>query len=183
MAPSRAPLLRTALRLRRHPRPPRHPSLLSTRTATHSSIRNNLTGPAPSAPPPPRPPWRALSPAGRLGRATSQTANLGVVLLGAALTGGIAYLLVTQVFAAESPVALFDRAADEVRADARVQRLLGAADKRGIRAHGEETGSRWVRNRPVATTVRKVGRGEAEECVMRFYVSGDNAKGGWIGGF
>ena len=173
MAPSRALLPRASPRLRRPSLRPCAPGLVPARAATNSSIRSNLTGPVPSPAPPPRAPWRALSPAGRLGRATAQTGNLGVVLVGAVLTAGIGYLLLTQVVAAEGPVALFDRAADEVRGDARVQELLGAArkGKRGVRAHGEETGSRWVRNRPVATSVRRTGRGEAEECVMRFYVS------------
>lgn len=97
-------------------------------------------------------PWSSLSVPEKTGRAAQQTFNLGLVAVGLALTGGVAYVLWTELVSVDSKNAWFNRGVDRVRGDAGCRRLLGAREWSGgdIKAFGEETGGKWRRARPIA---------------------------------
>ncbi|KAK3485949.1 import inner membrane translocase subunit tim-21, mitochondrial [Neurospora hispaniola] len=121
-------------------------------------------------------PWTRLSTGEKAGRAVQQTFNFGLVILGVVLTGGIAYLLFTDVFSPESKTAYFNRAVDRIRADPRCVALLSPGDPKKIAAHGEETHNKWRRARPIAATVEKDSRG-VEHLKMHFHVEGPRGSG------
>ncbi|KAM3065572.1 mitochondrial import inner membrane translocase subunit tim21 [Clarireedia jacksonii] len=118
--------------------------------------------------------WRDLSSRERVARTTQQTFNLGTVLVGAVLTGGVVYLLYTEVFSPESKISYFNRAADQVKNDPRCTEILGNSKK--IRAYGEPTLSKWARAGPIASNITKDQRG-VEHLVMHFNVEGPLNKG------
>ncbi|RDW91024.1 hypothetical protein BP5796_02189 [Coleophoma crateriformis] len=113
--------------------------------------------------------WGDLSGKEKVARTTQQSFNFGMIILGTVLTGGVAYLMYTEVFSLDSKTAHFNRAADRVKADDRCVALLG--DSRQIRAYGEPTRSKWARAGPIASTTRKDSRG-VEHLVMHFNVEG-----------
>ncbi|MCJ1434570.1 mitochondrial import inner membrane translocase subunit tim21 [Xylographa pallens] len=113
--------------------------------------------------------WKDLTTREKAARTTQKTFHLGVILTGLVMTGGVAYLLYTDVFAADSRTSIFNRAVDEVRASPRAQEALGPTNK--IRAYGEPTWNRWARSRPIASTIRKDGNGR-EHLLMHFNVDG-----------
>ncbi|MCJ1286712.1 mitochondrial import inner membrane translocase subunit tim21 [Xylographa opegraphella] len=118
--------------------------------------------------------WKDLSVREKAARTTQKTLHLGVILSGLVMTGGVAYLLYTDVFAADSRTSIFNRAVDEVRASPRAQEALGPPKK--IRAFGEPTWNRWARSRPVASSTRKDGNGR-EHLLMHFNVEGPLGRG------
>ncbi|CAK7227205.1 mitochondrial import inner membrane translocase subunit tim21 [Sporothrix bragantina] len=118
-------------------------------------------------------PWGELSGGEKTARAAQQTFNLGMVLVGVVLTGGVCYFLFTEVFSPNSKVSNFNRAVDRIKADHRITDLLG--DSRKIIAHGEETANKWRRARPIASTERTDSQGE--HLVMHFHVEGPRAEG------
>ncbi|MCJ1398781.1 mitochondrial import inner membrane translocase subunit tim21 [Xylographa trunciseda] len=113
--------------------------------------------------------WKDLSTREKAARTTQKTFHLGIILTGFIMTGGVAYLLYTDVFATDSRTSIFNRAVDEVRASRRAQEALGPANK--IRAFGEPTWNKWARSRPIASSVRKDGNGR-EHLLMHFNVDG-----------
>ncbi|KAL3439669.1 TIM21-domain-containing protein [Aspergillus tetrazonus] len=118
--------------------------------------------------------WSELSGREKVARATQQSFNFVVVLAGAALTGGVFYLLYTEVFSPNSKTWQFEKAVERIKNDARCTNLLG--DRREIQAYGENTWSRWARNRPIATTIEKDHQGR-EHMRMNFHVSGPRNSG------
>lgn len=126
-----------------------------------------------------RVPWENLSTGEKAARATQQTFNFGLVILGIVLTGGIVTVLYLEVFSTDSKTAYFNRAADRVRADPKCRELLageGSHSKREIKAYGEPSWSRWARNRTIASRFEK-DRAGIEHLYMHFYVEGPIAKG------
>ncbi|ERT02606.1 import inner membrane translocase subunit tim-21, mitochondrial [Sporothrix schenckii 1099-18] len=119
-------------------------------------------------------PWTELSGREKTARAAQQTFNLGMVIVGVVLTGGVCYFLYTEVFSPSSKVSNFNRAVDRIRSDHRVTDLLG--DGRKITAHGEETSNKWRRARPIASTERTDAQG-TEHFVMHFHLDGPRANG------
>ena len=75
----------------------------------------------------------------------------------------------TDVFSPQSTTAHFNRAVDRIRTDERIISLLGPSSK--ITAFGEPSGSKWRRNRPIAsnTEADQVGN---EKMYMHFNVAG-----------
>ncbi|KAI1102161.1 import inner membrane translocase subunit tim-21, mitochondrial [Jackrogersella minutella] len=114
-------------------------------------------------------PWRHLSAGEKAARATQQTFNFGLVIIGVVLTGAIGMILFEDVFAPESKTAYFSRTFDRVRNDPECVALLG--DRKKITAHGEETTSKWRRARPIATSLQTDGQG-TQHMIMKFYVEG-----------
>ncbi|KAI1482604.1 mitochondrial import inner membrane translocase subunit TIM21 [Daldinia eschscholtzii] len=114
-------------------------------------------------------PWSELSAAEKASRATQQTFNFGLVVVGLVLTGGIGYFLYTDVFSPDSRTAYFNRAVDRIKKDPECVRLLG--DSKKIIAHGEETANKWRRARPIASTHKTDTRGD-EHLVIHFHVEG-----------
>ncbi|OTB03715.1 hypothetical protein M426DRAFT_321422 [Hypoxylon sp. CI-4A] len=114
-------------------------------------------------------PWSRLSVAEKASRATQQTFNFGLVIVGLVLTGGVSYFLYTEVFSPESKTAYFSRAVDRIKRDPQCLALLG--DSKKITAHGEETNNKWRRARPIASTLNTDSRG-VQHLIMHFYVEG-----------
>ena len=86
----------------------------------------------------------------------------------------MSYFLYTEVFASDSKTAIFNRAADRIRADSRSLELLG--DKKTIKAYGEPTTSRWARAGPIASSMHTDSRG-IEHFKMHFNVEGSEKRG------
>ncbi|RYP26428.1 hypothetical protein DL767_008052 [Monosporascus sp. MG133] len=114
-------------------------------------------------------PWRELSATEKASRATQQSFNFALVVLGVALTGGVAYFLYQDVFSSDSKTAYFNRAVDRIKKDPQCLALLGESKK--ITAHGEETANKWRRARPIASTSQTDAQGN-QHLVMHFYVEG-----------
>ncbi|KAI0008792.1 import inner membrane translocase subunit tim-21, mitochondrial [Xylariaceae sp. FL0662B] len=114
-------------------------------------------------------PWRELSVAEKASRATQQSFNFGLVILGLALTGGVTYFLFQDVFSPESKTAWFNRAVDRIKKDPECIRLLGDSNK--ITAHGEETMNKWRRARPIASTLTEDAQ-RNQHLRLHFYVEG-----------
>ncbi|KAG6041381.1 mitochondrial import inner membrane translocase subunit tim21 [Claviceps citrina] len=114
-------------------------------------------------------PWKELSVAEKAARATQQTFNFGIVLVGVVFTGAVGYFMWTDVFAPDSKINHFNRAVDRIKKDPRCIAALGEPKK--IVAHGEETANKWRRARPVASTERTDQLGN-EHLVMHFHVDG-----------
>ncbi|KAM6521121.1 mitochondrial import inner membrane translocase subunit tim21 [Fusarium solani] len=128
------------------------PLLLSRCYATHKGVGATPQGPKRRAVTPFNDtgyvPWSQLSVAEKAGRATQQTVNFGMILIGLVLTGGVTYFMWTEVFSPDSKISNFNRAVDRIKDDPRCLELLGDAKK--ISAHGDETFNKWRRARPVA---------------------------------
>ena len=120
-------------------------------------------------------PWRDLTASEKAARSTQQSFNLGIILLGAGLTTAVAYILYREVFSPDSKTAVFNRAADRVRAHPQCRALLAGPDdyhsKREIEAHGEPSWSRWARNRTIASR-HETDRAGVEHTYLHFYVEG-----------
>ncbi|RAL11692.1 protein tim21 [Aspergillus homomorphus CBS 101889] len=113
--------------------------------------------------------WGELSGREKVARATQQSVNFLVVVAGAVLTGGVFYLLYTEVFSPNSKTWQFEKAVERIKDDPRCTDLLG--DRREIKAYGDNTWSRWARNRPIATSVFQDRMGR-EHLKMNFHVEG-----------
>lgn len=160
---------------------PRQPALLQLRRATTSSTSHdtsrrravtvvNDTG---------RVPWKQLTLGEKAARTTQQSFNAGLILLGAVATGAVFTVLYLEVFSTDSKTAIFNRAADRVRADSKCIELLageGFHTKKDIKAYGEPSWSRWARNRTIASRIEKDKAG-IEHLHMHFYVEGPREKG------
>ncbi|KAI1384878.1 import inner membrane translocase subunit tim-21, mitochondrial [Hypoxylon trugodes] len=114
-------------------------------------------------------PWRELSLGEKTSRATQQTFNFGLVIVGLVLTGGISYFLYQDVFAPDSKTANFSRAFNRIKKDPECLALLGESSK--ITAHGEETANKWRRARPIQSTVNTDAQGN-QHLILHFYVEG-----------
>ena len=124
-------------------------------------------------------PWKELRPGEKAARATQQTFNVGLILLGIAMTGGVATVLWLEVFSTDSKTSIFNQAADRVRKDEACRKLLAGDElstKRDIKAYGEPSWSRWARNRTIASRIEKDRAGN-EVLFMHFYVEGPVEKG------
>jgi import inner membrane translocase subunit TIM21 len=113
-------------------------------------------------------PWTQLSAGEKAGRATQQTFNFGMVIVGLVMTGGVGYFFWEEVMSPDSKVAYFNRAVDRIKQDPRCLEVLG--DGKKITAHGEETGNKWRRARPIASTESKDAQGN-DHLVIQFHVS------------
>ncbi|KAA8650506.1 protein tim21 [Aspergillus tanneri] len=118
--------------------------------------------------------WGELSGKEKVARATQQSFNFLVVLAGAVLTGGVFYLLYTEVFSPNSRTWQYEKAVDRIKNDTRCTDLLG--DRREIKAYGENTWNRWARNRPIASSIEKDRLGR-EHLKMNFHVEGPRNSG------
>ncbi|KAJ4225364.1 mitochondrial import inner membrane translocase subunit tim21 [Fusarium solani] len=149
------------------------PLLLSRCYATHKGVGATPQGPKRRAVTPFNDtgyvPWSQLSVAEKAGRATQQTVNFGMILIGLVLTGGVTYFMWTEVFSPDSKISNFNRAVDRIKDDPRCLELLGDAKK--ISAHGDETFNKWRRARPVASTESVDAQGN-QHLLMHFYVEG-----------
>ncbi|POR35621.1 Mitochondrial import inner membrane translocase subunit TIM21, partial [Tolypocladium paradoxum] len=119
-------------------------------------------------------PWNELSAGEKAARATQQSFNFGMIIVGLVLTGGVGYFLWTDVFSPDSKISQFNRAVDKIKKDPRCIEVLGDAKK--ITAHGEETLNKWRRARPVASTEKTDAQGN-EHLLMHFHVDGPSQNG------
>ncbi|KAE8149244.1 TIM21-domain-containing protein [Aspergillus avenaceus] len=118
--------------------------------------------------------WAELSGREKVARATQQSVNFMVIIAGAVLTGGVFYLLYSEVFSPNSRTWQYEKAVERILSDSRCTDILG--DRREIRAHGEGTANKWARNRPIAATMDKDRLGR-EHLHMHFHVEGPRNKG------
>ncbi|KAH6716744.1 TIM21-domain-containing protein [Leptodontidium sp. 2 PMI_412] len=118
--------------------------------------------------------WGELSAGEKAARTTQQTFNFSFILLGAVLTGGVGYVMWTEVFSFDSKTVHFNKAVNQVKKDARCTDLLG--DSKKITAYGEPTWNKWARARPIASSTRKDQYGR-EHLIMHFNVEGPLNKG------
>ncbi|KAK4100289.1 TIM21-domain-containing protein [Parathielavia hyrcaniae] len=119
-------------------------------------------------------PWTDLSAGEKTARAAQQTFNFGMVIVGLVLTGGVGYVLYSEVFSPDSKTTYFNRAVDRIRTDPRCVELLGEGKK--MTAFGEETYNKWRRARPIASTVTKDAQGN-EHLMIQFNVQGPKGVG------
>lgn len=70
------------------------------------------------------------------------------VLTRRVMQGGVFTLLYQEVFSPNSRTWQFEKAVGRIKDDPRCTDLLG--DRRKLKAYGENTWSRWARNRPIA---------------------------------
>ncbi|KAI7971067.1 hypothetical protein EIK77_007183 [Talaromyces pinophilus] len=112
--------------------------------------------------------WSELSGKEKVARATQQSFNFVIVIVGVVMTvrtplhkclwrnhpnllmvqGGVLTLLYTDVFSPNSKTWQFEKAVSRIKEDPRCTALLG--NSKEIKAYGEPTGNRWTRNRPIA---------------------------------
>ncbi|CBX90679.1 hypothetical protein LEMA_P057130.1 [Plenodomus lingam JN3] len=135
--------------------PPAHPALGPSKT-THCSSGGGSSSASPSSTPPPPPPRKSITLTGDTGQGT------------------IATLLFTDVFSPSSKTAHFNRAVTQIRNDPRCQKLLGPGPQ--IAAHGEDSWSRWARNRYISST-EETDKWGTQHMRMRFYVEGSLGQG------
>ncbi|KAI1821538.1 import inner membrane translocase subunit tim-21, mitochondrial [Xylaria intraflava] len=152
---------------------PLRPALAQRSYATHRDLGSNSTASRRRAVTPFNDdgfvPWRELSAVEKASRAAQQSFNFGVVVVGLVLTGGVGYFLYQDVFSPDSKTAYFNRAVDRIRKDPTCLAVLG--DAKHITAHGDETGNKWRRARPIASTLKTDAQGN-DHLVMHFYVEG-----------
>ncbi|KAL5119172.1 mitochondrial import inner membrane translocase subunit tim21 [Pleosporales sp. CAS-2024a] len=173
-------LLRPSVLLPRTPRASARATFATTRhaQATHSSTPN-------PAPAPPRKSisltgdtgqvsWSHLSPGEKAVRTAQQSIHLVVVLAGILATGGVTYLLFSDVFSPASKTAHFNRAVSLIRADKRCTSLLGPGPD--IAAFGQASWSRLARNRFLSST-EETDRWGTEHMRFSFYVEGPLGQG------
>ncbi|KAL2356384.1 TIM21-domain-containing protein [Cryomyces antarcticus] len=113
--------------------------------------------------------WTELSTGEKVARSTQQSFNFLVVIAGVLMTGAVATVLYLEVFSMDSKTAIFNRAADKVKKDARCVEVLGP--KKEIIAFGEPSWSRWARNRTIASRTEKDKAG-IDHLYMHFNVQG-----------
>ncbi|RWA10478.1 hypothetical protein EKO27_g4608 [Xylaria grammica] len=152
---------------------PLRPLLARRSYATHHDSGKNSTGSRRRAVTPFNDdgfvPWRDLSAVEKASRATQQSFNFGLVVVGLVLTGGVGYFLYQDVFSPDSKTAYFNRAVDRIKKDPTCLAVLGEAKK--ITAHGDETANKWRRARPLVSTLKTDAQGN-DHLVMHFYVEG-----------
>ncbi|KAG9694453.1 hypothetical protein KCU95_g5632, partial [Aureobasidium melanogenum] len=125
-----------------------------------------------------RVPWSELSWRERGARTTQQSANLAVILLGLAMTGGVATVLYLEVFSSDSKTAVYNRAFERVRTDPKCIEVLAGRGKGGeIEAWGENRvrNSRFARD-TIASKSETDGIGTTH-MRMHFHVGGSLATG------
>ncbi|GAM40224.1 hypothetical protein TCE0_038f12404 [Talaromyces pinophilus] len=113
--------------------------------------------------------WSELSGKEKVARATQQSFNFVIVIVGVVMTGGVLTLLYTDVFSPNSKTWQFEKAVSRIKEDPRCTALLG--NSKEIKAYGEPTGNRWTRNRPIATSMQKDTLGR-EHMRINFHVEG-----------
>ncbi|KAI6244924.1 Mitochondrial import inner membrane translocase subunit tim21 [Erysiphe necator] len=118
-------------------------------------------------------PWNKLSGKGKVLRATRQTFNVGLIVSGAALSGGVAYLLYSEVFSPDSKTSHFNRSFNQIKKDPRCIALLGNVDT--ITAYGENGGS-WRKSRPFLSINQKDKDG-VNHLFIKYNVQGSKSSG------
>ncbi|KAJ5502348.1 Mitochondrial inner membrane translocase complex subunit Tim21 [Penicillium fimorum] len=113
--------------------------------------------------------WGDLSRGEKVARTTQQSFNFVIVLVGAVLTGGVCVLFYQEVLSPNSKTWQFETAVGRIKDDPECIKLLG--DRREIKAYGEQTSSRWARNKPIASSTEKDRLGR-EHLRMHFHVEG-----------
>ncbi|KAI1119396.1 import inner membrane translocase subunit tim-21 [Nemania sp. NC0429] len=153
--------------------PPLRPLILRRSHASHRGPGKDPTAPRRRAVTPFNDngfvPWNELSAVEKASRATQQSFNFGLVVVGLVLTGGVGYFLYQDVFSPDSKTAYFNRAVDRIKKDPACLAVLGEAKK--ITAHGDETANKWRRARPIASTLNTDAKGN-QHLMMQFYVEG-----------
>lgn len=104
----------------------------------------------------------------KLKLAASFSFYTAVVLGGVGLFGLVVYYFVSEVLLPTSDVQLFNKTFSIIKKDPQCQKLLGTK----MKAHGEASGNKWSRSRPVASR-RGFDNNGREHLWMQFHVEGD----------
>lgn len=91
-----------------------------------------------------------------------------VVLAGVGVLGLVIYYFVSEVLLPTSDVQLFNKTVSILKKDPECQRILGTK----LVAHGEASGNKWSRTRPVASRRGFDGYGR-EHLWMQFHIEGE----------
>lgn len=143
------------------PPPFRYYSLLTTQP-----IRRSPVIPASSRKYSSRPP--KITVFERVKLAASFSFYSAIVLGGIGLFGLVVYYFVSEVLLPTSDVQLFNKTFSIIKKDPECQRILGMK----MQAHGEASGNKWSRSRPVASRRGYDSYGR-EHLWMQFHVEGD----------
>ncbi|POS83980.1 hypothetical protein EPUL_002342 [Erysiphe pulchra] len=119
-------------------------------------------------------PWSKLSKKGKFLRATRQTFNLGLIMCGTILSGGVAYLLYSEVFSSDSKTSHFNRSFDQIKKDPRCIAVLG--DAKTITAYGTGMGGSWRKARPFLSTI-ETDKDGAQHLLLTYRVNGSKSSG------
>lgn len=104
----------------------------------------------------------------RIKLAASFSFYAGIVLGGVGLLGLVIYYFVSELLLPSSDVQLFNKTFSIINKDPECQRILG----KHMKAHGDASGNKWSRNRPVASRRATDGYGR-EHVWMQFHVEGE----------
>ncbi|CAO3695440.1 unnamed protein product [Umbelopsis ramanniana] len=116
--------------------------------------------------------WKDLTAPQKVVAATKTSANIGLILAGAAVTGTILYYVGSELFSSQSSTHIFSDALDRVRQHEELSAMLGTP----IKGHGEPSRSRSRRNRRILHQLAQDSEGK-EHLLMRFYVEGPDNEG------
>jgi len=93
----------------------------------------------------------------------------GVILLGLAVTGAMAYVILSELFSGDSPNNIYTKSFKLCKANQEVQDTLGSP----IKCYGEETRRGWRRH----VAHQEFFQGNVKYLRMRFYIEGQFRKG------
>lgn len=135
-----------------------------------------------TAPPPPPPPPQDKNAKGqkilnRISRAFTFSFSTLLVIGATGIAGLVVYLILSELFLPSGDTRTFNKAIKLVEKDENVRKLLHAEPGERLRAYGETTAGKWVRNRPVQS-IRVQGQDGSDRLAMKFHVE---SKAGYHG--
>lgn len=127
-----------------------------------------------TAPPPPPPPPHDKNAKGKLilnkiNRAFTWSALTVLVVGGVGISALVVSLIFSELFLPLGDTKTFNKAVRLVEADPKVQKVFEIEAGQRLKAHGDVTAGKWVRNRP-PQAVKMMGKDGVERLFMKFVV-------------
>lgn len=176
---------------RGHNLPIRNLSMTSSRLKSSNLIFNFLrtysTKTAPPPPPPP-PPFPSSSPdknfkgkllLNRISRAITFSASTVLVIGASGVALLVVYLILSELFLPSGDTKTFNKAIKLVEKNADAQNILKFNPGERLKAYGETTAGKWVRNRPIQSVRAKDKEGQ-DRLVMKFHVESSHGIHGTV---
>lgn len=137
-----------------------------------------------TAPPPPPPPPKDKNSKGklllnRISRAFTFSLSTVLVIGAAGVALLVVYLILSELFLPSGDTKTFNKAVKLVEKNEEAQKLLKMEKNERLKAYGETTAGKWVRNRPVQS-VRMRGNDGKDRLAMKFHVESKNGKHGTV---